>query len=152
MITMTARKESIVDTNLEGDHDSTKGSQNNIQFGAVCKTQEDFVSRVIFDGRYLDTFTEQPELTAERIGVTINPAIADQMRGRDPMPILSATTSHMTEERAMQKTDALPYHPEMGYGLGAIVVMIVIDRTAEPACNCPVNPCEDLSDDADEKL
>lgn len=133
--------------------DNATKVQNDVHV-PVCKNQQDFVSRVILDGRYLDTFTEEPRLTAKHLDLTIDSSLAEQLRGKNPTPIISATINLMTKEHAKKRQDALSAQPQMaGFTISIgmlIAIRIIIDKTAEPACY--VNPYEDLSDDADKKL
>ncbi len=62
----------------------------------VCHTVEEFVRHVIYDGRFLDNFTAEPEFTASLLGIGMTPEVAEQLRGRKPGKALADVTAGMT--------------------------------------------------------
>lgn len=61
-------------------------------FDPVKEMKDYFIARVILDGRYLDTFTEQPELVAKHLNVVLDPVVAEELRNEDTYELLHETT------------------------------------------------------------
>src|SRR6185437_2155233 len=64
----------------------------------LCTTVDMFVADVIYDGRFLDSFTTAPERVAEQLGIQPTPEVLEVLRGRDSRHVLSETTARMTRD------------------------------------------------------
>lgn len=68
-----------------------------IQERTVYNKVEDFVAHVIYDGRYLDSFTLEPDTVADHLGVILAPEVEQSLRGRDRSLVLAEITDRMTQ-------------------------------------------------------
>jgi len=64
----------------------------------VCRSVDDFVMRVIYDGRFIDSFTIEPDTVAARLGLELAPEVAETVRGADPIEMLDRTNQTMTAD------------------------------------------------------
>jgi len=64
----------------------------------VCETKDQFVAQVIYDGRFLDSFTIEPATVAQKLGLEVAPDVLDAVHGEDPTALLADVTTKMTEE------------------------------------------------------
>jgi hypothetical protein len=106
----------------------------------VCLSVEEFVAQVIYDGRFLDTFTVEPQGVAELLGIEIVPDIVKDIRDRDPVQVLAETTARMTSEYGQRDVIGIglpDVHADFGISATvvvgaiaiAIIVCVVVDHT-----------------------
>ena len=117
----------------------------------VCTTVQDFVRQVILDGRFLNVIIEKPDVAARGLKINLDKKVVEELRGKRLSEVLSTATSWMTEDLREREATGYPVAPEGGIGIVAIAVAVIIDRCAPPAGRID-HLCEDLSDDADQKL
>src|SRR5262245_35887960 len=73
---------------------TTVPTADRVTYGAI----EDFVAHIIYDGRFLDCFTVNPEAVAEELGVNLTPEVVKALQGRDRGEVLAEVTGRMTHE------------------------------------------------------
>lgn len=125
----------------------------------VYLTVEEFVAHVIYDGRFLSTFTSEPEGVAELLGVALAPDVLEGVRDRNRIHLLAEATEKMTQEYGERKQITDPVLPDIVADIGGtIVVAIVIGggAIAITAIVCiataQAHVVEDHSSNADLKL
>ena len=154
----------ITETTGPGQASTTHGFHSNLhkegkrrelnEIKPICKTQEEFVREVIYDGRHLSSFTENPELTAKCLGIGVQSTVIQQIKGKNPTLVLADAITWMTEKEAEERAAAniAVETPVAGFLGAAIVLWIVIDRVAEWE-HCSIETyIDDLSDEAAAKL
>ncbi len=123
-----------------------------------CTTKTDFIASVIYDGRFIDNFTKDPDSIAALLGTTLLPHISDEIRGRSGTELLIEATDQLKHriawealQRNTEEDDALPcMDGGISFIVGGIIVWAVIDRCASK-CESTVT-VEDYSPNADQKL
>jgi hypothetical protein len=101
----------------------------------LCQSVDEFVARVIYDGRFLAVFTDQPEMVAERLRIDLAPGIPDRLRGQNRQQILAETTSKLKQEYGELKKSTAEAPPVAAAAGVAIVciVWIAIHALTHPA-------------------
>lgn len=127
--------------------------------GFGCNTIEEFMERVIVDGRYI-TNIDDAQSIANYIGTSVSPSVLKQLKECDPVELLSSTTKKMT--RCMgegivkaQVNVPVPVATIGGILIVAVGVTFVISAIAVFTCEAPdpsAPECVDLSEDADMKF
>lgn len=122
-----------------------------------CQTVEEFVARVIVDGRFLETFTVEPAAVARALRVDVAPEVLDDLCGQDPCEVLARTTPIIGEEIQVAPDGPVAAAWIVGVVIGAAIVGVVgvviytAAGTALPDAVCEVG-VTDESPDADSKL
>lgn len=99
----------------------------------LCLSVEEFVTHVIYDGRFLDTFSVEPEGVAELLGVEIVPDVVEDLRGRDPVQVLAETTARMSSDYGRRDVIGIglpDVHADFGIStavvVGAIAIAVIV--------------------------
>jgi len=130
-------------------------------FDPVQEVKDYFISKVIFDGRYLDTFTKQPDLVAKELGVTLDAAVAEELRNGDAYELLAETDNRLKERIGQAILDNKLYGvatPAMDMSTGAAIVVAgviaiaVIVKIIYPLCETQGEDIVDNSPEANFKL
>jgi len=64
----------------------------------TCRCVDEFVMHVIYDGRFIDSFTIEPDTVAAKLGLELAPEVAETVRGADPIEMLDRTNQTMTSD------------------------------------------------------
>ena len=102
----------------------------------VCRTSKDFVARVIYDGRFLDCFTHDPETVAKELGVTVLPEVVTEVRAAEPIALLAEVTEQMTREhgdRVLNRPGREHLVPSPVGGVGTEVAVGIVACTTVAA-------------------
>ena len=89
---------------------------------------EDFVAHVIYDGRFLENFTADPERVADALGIALAPELVVGLQGRDHGLVLSEVTEKMTERFSGSPEPSMPEpvsFPFIVVGVAIIAVCVV---------------------------
>jgi len=106
---------------------------NSLPLTPTYASIEDFVAHVIYDGRFLSTFTTDPDGVAESLGISITSDVSAVLRGRDRGLVLSEVTERMTREYSTKATlrHTPDVHADFGISgivvIGAIAIIVVVD-------------------------
>ncbi len=116
-------------------------------------TVEDFVAHVIYDGRFLKTFTVDPQGVAAQLGVIISPEVEETLGGRDRGQVLAEVTEKMTREYG-QRSDAQGTIPDIhaDFGISTVVVVGAIAIITIVIAGCSRTMVTDDSPDSHLKL
>lgn len=119
---------------------------------STCNTLEEFIAYVMYDGRYISDFTTDPHKVASALKLEVLEDILDGIQGCSSLTLLNHSAQKMKERMAEtaleQQSDIVAGAPLIVVG---IVVVIVLDRSAEPACQAGYG-VEDMSVNAGSKI
>lgn len=115
---------------------------------------EDFVAHVIYDGCFLESFSEDPEYVADRLGVGLDPGVAQALRGRDRGAVLAEVTEKLTREHAERTVTSVTrptIYADFGISTAVVVGAIAVGVIVVAVCG-HTEIVTDNSADADRKL
>lgn len=116
-------------------------------------TVEDFVAHVIYDGRFLQDFTAEPEHVAMQLGITISSEVAAALRGRDRGEVLSEVTDRMTRDYGQRTVSGTIPDVRADFGISAIVVIgAIVVLVVVKICTAETTIVTDESQDSGQKL
>lgn len=135
-----------------------------------CVSVTHFAAFVLHDGRYVNSFTTNPELVAKRLGFTAEPHVFDELRGQDSTQVLAKAGRELTDiyshVRHFDLAGPIPMESGGGASNGAKVgTVVVVSILVLAIATCPVlaaatavvkdtelEECEDHSLEAAQKL
>jgi hypothetical protein len=121
-------------------------------------TLDQFIAEVIYDGRFMNDFTMDPEFVAKELGVGITPEIVEEICGRSPSVVLAEVTEKMTRdygERIISTPGPRPGEPQAWFVAVIAVAIICLGLKGDDSGDSPFTTinCKvlDESPNADQK-
>jgi hypothetical protein len=123
-----------------------------------CGTVNEFVSAVIYDGRFIDEIKDA-EAVARKLGMRLAKPVADELRDREPSDVLAEVTKGMTHDLGQRMVRCATTAPmpvadigtsvavAVGVSIVVTVVAVVVNKTTDGD-----ETCVDRSPNAGDKL